>query len=125
MGSIAAAEVAKEVLETVGKGKIPNITKIAIKKGYSPKTANAGRVQTTQSYKDVTHPVVARWEKERERITRALEERDLTEVEYKDLARVMDTLTQNIQLLSGGATQNIATKVLVEFIDAKDNTNTG
>ena len=124
MGSIAAENVAKEVLGTIGKRKRPNITQIAIKNGYSPKTANAGLVQKTQSYKNITSPVAIRWEKERERITKALENTDLNTVQYKDLAKVLDTLTQNIQLLTGGATSNIATKVLVEFIDAESNPNT-
>lgn len=125
MGSIAAAEVAKEVLGTLGKQKRPNITQIAIRKGYTPKTANSGAVQKTKSFKNVVAPVVTRWIKERERITRAMEERELTDVEYKDLAKVMDTLTQNIQLLQGGSTANIANQVLVKFIDAKDDRDTG
>lgn len=39
MASVAAAKVAQEVLGTLGTKKRPNITKIAIKNGYTPKTA--------------------------------------------------------------------------------------
>lgn len=120
MASIAAEKVAQEVLGTIGKGKRPNITQIAIRNGYSPKTANAGAVQKTKTYKKVTLPVATRWEKERERITQAMEQTDLNEVEYRDLSKVLDTLTQNIQLLTGGATANINTQLLVKFLDAKD-----
>lgn len=53
MGSLAAKQVAEEVLGTIGRGKIPNITKIAVKKGYSHKTANAGLVQRTKTFRDL------------------------------------------------------------------------
>lgn len=124
MSNFAAEEVAKEVLGNIGKGIKPNITRIAIKKGLKAPYAGSGQVQKTKAYQRVTKPVALRWEKERERITKAMEKTELSEVEYKDLAKVLDTLTQNIQLLNGGATANIAQKVLVEFIDAKDNSNT-
>ena len=33
MASIAAQKVAEEVLESISKGKLPSVTKIAVKKG--------------------------------------------------------------------------------------------
>src|SRR3569623_2542239 len=53
MASEAAKKVAEEVLGTLGKGKRPNITKIAIKHGYTPKTANSGAVQNTKTYREI------------------------------------------------------------------------
>lgn len=53
MASLAAKEVAMEVLSTIGKGKVPNLEKIAIQKGYSPRTARAGLVQKTKTYQDI------------------------------------------------------------------------
>lgn len=123
MGSIVGEAIANEVLGNLGKQIRPNITKIAIKHGLSPKYANSGQVQKTKAYKRVVKPVAMRWEKERERITKAMEQTDLDEVEYRDLAKVLDTLTQNIQLLGGGATANIANQILVRFLDAKDPDN--
>ncbi len=118
MSSLMAESVAMEKIRQVEKGGDSAITTIAPKKGYSPATARSGKIQKTKAYKDVIEPVAIRWEKERERITKAMEQRNLNEVEYRDLSKVLDTLTQNIQLLNGGATAHIATKVLVEFIDA-------
>ena len=107
MASVAAKEVAKEVLGTIGKGKRPNITKIAIKKGYSPKTANSGQVQKTKTYKAELAPLVTRLEQERDAIVEALKKKR-GKAKYRDLIDGLDKVTKNLQLLTGGATQNIA-----------------
>lgn len=107
MGSIAAKEVAREVVGTVGKGKRPNITKIAISKGYSPKTANAGKVQATKTYKAEIAPLVQRLEEERDAIVKALKSKR-GKAKYRDLIDGLDKITKNLQLLTGGATSNIA-----------------
>lgn len=107
MASQAAKAVAREVLVSVGKGKRPNIKKIAISKGYSPKTAGAGRVQTTQSYKKELAPLITRLEEERDAIVEALKKKR-GKAKYRDLIDGLDKVTKNLQLLTGGATQNIA-----------------
>lgn len=53
MASLAAKAVAEEVLETLGKGKRPNIEKIAIKNGYSITSAHAGVPQQTKTFQDI------------------------------------------------------------------------
>ncbi|MGH7782539.1 MAG: hypothetical protein ACREO5_01670, partial [Candidatus Binatia bacterium] len=68
MASEAAKSVAQEVLETIGKGERPNLTKIAIKKGYKPTTAKAGLVQKTKSYRNEIAPLVIRLEQERDAV---------------------------------------------------------
>ena len=108
MASIAAKAVAEEVLETMRKGKIPSVLKIAPKHGYSVNTANAGLVQKTKTYQAVMSPVVTRMEKERDRLLASMEKDNLSYVEYSDKTKALDTLTKNIQLLSGGSTANIA-----------------
>ena len=111
MASIAAEQVAKEVLGTIGKGEIPNITRIAIKKGYSPKTANAGNIQKTKTYKSVIKPIAEMLEAERLAILERLPHvRD--KAKYRDLTDGLDKVTKTHQLLTGGATENIAVKPL-------------
>lgn len=107
MASENAKAVAKEVLESIGKGKKPSVLKIAPKHGYSVTTAGSGQIQATKSYKEVMSPIVKRMEKERERIMLALESKDLTEERYKDLVDGLDKITKNVQLLSGRATDNV------------------
>lgn len=108
MGSIAAKEVAKEVLESLGKGKRPVLGKIALKKGYAKNTAdNPKNITETKSYKEVTSPIVKKMVRERERVMKAMAERELTGVQYDKLSKVLDELTKNIQLLSGGETERL------------------
>ena len=108
MVSINAENVAKEILGTIGTKKKPSVRAIAPKYGYSPTTANSGQIQQTQSYKNVMNPVIKQMEKERQRAIKAMTTKDLDDVRYNDLSDVIDKLTKNIQLLSGGATENLA-----------------
>ncbi len=107
MASIAAREVAREVMGMVGKGKRPNVTKIAIEKGYSPITADGGKIQKTKTYKETIRPLVQRLETERDEIIKRLEA-TRNKAKYRDLIDGLDKITKNIQLLTGGSTQNIA-----------------
>ncbi len=107
MASMAAKQVAQEVVGMVGKGQIPNITKIALKKGYKYSTANSGKVQKMKGYTQVTEPFLIQLEKERQRVIKAMQSKDLDEVQYDKLSTVMDTLTKNMQLLSGKETERV------------------
>ena len=104
--SRAAIAVAKEVLATIGKGEIPVIEKIAIEKGYSKTTARAGRVQATKSYKKTVKPFAQRLEKHRERILKRMEE-TVNQAEYNELSSSLERTTKVIQLLTGGATEQV------------------
>ena len=119
MTSIAAQEVAKEVLENIGKGKRPNLGKIARKKGYAIHTADNPKLITeTKSFKEVVNPIVQRWLKQRERLTAALETKDLTDASLRDTIDAIDKITKNIQLLTGGATENYAVIATIEEKEA-------
>lgn len=117
MASVAAAKVAQEVLGTLGTKKRPNITKIAIKNGYTPKTANSGAVQATKTYKRIVLPYAQRLQKHQEKILKAMEAKDLSYEDYKTLTDSLAKVTHDVQLLTGGSTANVQA-VLVRFIDA-------
>ncbi len=110
MASVAAREVALEVLETIGRGKRPNLSEIAIKKGYSPTTAKAGLVKKTLTYQRELAPLVASLELERDQIIKRMR-RIRNQAKYRDLVDAFDKITKNIQLLTGGATSNVALSV--------------
>jgi hypothetical protein len=110
MSSLRGAEVAREVLRNIGNNRRPQITKIAIAKGYTPETARTGIPQRTKSYKAVMSLAVSKMEEERNRILDAMSARNLTKVQYNHLVDAMDKTTKNIQLLSGRSTENIAVK---------------
>jgi len=123
MGSIAAREVAREVLKQVDMGGNPEITKIAPTKGYSPRTAHSGKIQKTKSFQAVVAPLVQRLEEERDAIIERLKlTRD--KAKYRDLIDGLDKITKNHQLLTGKSTENVATELLVRFIDAKSDGHT-
>lgn len=107
MASIAARQVAEEVLETIGRGEIPSVNKIAPKKGYSKKTAKSGLIQKTKSYQSVVRPFIEKLEIERERAIDAMAGK-ISKAKYRDLSDAIDKLTKNHQLLTGGSTANVA-----------------
>lgn len=115
MASEPAKQVAREVLETIGKGKKPNISKIGPKHGYAKTTASAGLIQKTKSYQAEIQPLVQRLEVERDAIIERLKStRD--KAKYRDLIDGLDKITKNIQLLSGGATENIKLSPLADSL---------
>lgn len=119
MASIAAKAVAREVLETIGKGKRPNITKIAIKNGYAPSTAGSGLVTKTESYQSEIMPLVTRLELERDAIMERLQ-KTRGKAKYRDLIDGLDKVTKNIQILTGGATDHVKVVTVVKFANGNN-----
>ena len=106
MASEAAQAVAHEVLRQVEKGGKAFITTIAPKKGYAFETARSGKIQKTKAYQAVIRPVVKKMIIQREK---ALARMDKTvgTAKYRDATEAVAKLTKDIQLLSGGATENV------------------
>lgn len=104
MASQNAKAVAKEVLETMGKGKKVSVSKIASKHGYAKSSAkNPQQITRTKTYKDAVDPVVKAMIRERDRAIKLMEKK-ITGAKYRDLTDSIDKLTKNIQLLSGKET---------------------
>jgi hypothetical protein len=115
MSSEDAKNVAKEVLETLGKGKKVILGKIAIKNGYAKNTAdNPLNITETKSYQGVISPIVEQLELERQRLLTYIKSKKLSNVNYSEAIRSLDIITKNIQLLSGGKTENIGVSGLTE-----------
>lgn len=125
MGSIAAQQVGLKVLDSIRRGKRPNLGKILKENGYAETTSTVpSQVTKTKSYQKIVLPYAQRLQKHQEKILKAMEEKDLSVEDYKVLADSLTKVTHDVQLLTGGSTENLAQKVLVEFIDAEDNQNT-
>ncbi len=105
--SLSAEAVAREVLETVRQGKIPNKQEIQIKHGYSPTSARAMKATRTQSYKRIVAPVAEELVKARQRAIERLAKVE-KKASYSDLVNGIDKMTKNIQLLTGGMTEHVA-----------------
>lgn len=108
MGSIAAKAVAEDVLESLRRGKRPILGDIVFKRGYSKKTSlNPKNVTETKTYKATIAPFVEKLEIERQRAIDAMAGK-IGKAKYRDLTDAVDKLTKSHQLLTGGATANIA-----------------
>lgn len=120
MASIAAKAVAEEVLGTIGKGEKPNVFRIAVKHGYTPTTANSGQIQKSKTYRDTVSPFIKKLETERNRAINSMKGK-IGKAKYRDVTDAIDKLTKAHQLLTGGSTENIAVRPILDV--SEDNSN--
>ena len=116
--TINQQKVVKKTIEKLGKGEIINKGKILQESGYSKATSiNPEVVYDSDGVKGELEPIVSRMTKERDRLLTEAQTRVLTDVRYKEIMDSLDTLTKNIQLLSGGTTENINLIISKEVAD--------
>lgn len=114
MASENARNAARKVIDTVRKGKKVNMGDIIEEVGYSKATSTVPtQVTNTKSYKDEIHSFVEKLEKERDRILLEMSIKDLDKVQYQHLVSATDTLTKNIQLLTGKETERAGVTINV------------
>jgi mevalonate kinase len=115
MASENAKAVAREVAKNLRNSKKVDLGKILREKGYSQSVSEAPQnVTQTKSYQEAIEPFLDKMIKERDRILDAMEQKDLTKVQYQHLAEVADKFTKNIQLLGGRPTEN--NKLEIEWL---------
>ncbi len=119
--SLMAEKTAREVLATIGRGERPVIKEIAMRNGYAETTAGAGIVQNMVSYKAIVNPVLEKMERLRHKALDAAMHKDLSKESYVPLVNSAATLTHDIQLLSGGRTENVGVeedrRVLIGIVE--------
>jgi len=114
MASENAKQAARKVIENVRKGKRVNLGNILQETGYSKATSVIpSKVTRTKSFQSEISTFVEKLEKERDRIVSAMSVKDLDVVQYQHLASATDTLTKNIQLLSGKETERAGVTINV------------
>jgi len=102
-----AEAVAIEIQSRVRKGTKVNVGQIMKDKGYSESTSkHPDKVRRTQSYKKKMKPFVKRMETERDAALAAMKGKR-GKANYSDLTRGVDTLTKNIELVSGRPTERV------------------
>lgn len=125
MASINAQKVALRVKEKVSKGEKVNLGQLVIEQGYSKHIKRQpSKVTKTKSYQAIIVPFINRLEQHRDKLINELNARDLTKEEYRTLSESLDRMTKSINLLSGKATENIATTVNIVNYDNVDITQT-
>ena len=120
MTSIPAQEVAKEVIATLGKSRKPVLRKIAVKKGYSQHTADTpSNITNTKSYQDVVNPILKKYESLRDKIMDEMNRkgRKLSKEKLISLTIALKNTTHDIQLLTGGKTENSGIGELAEKLN--------
>lgn len=101
-----AAAVARDVIATVRKGKKVVLGKIMKENGYSDwMTTQPGKVTSQPAYKEEMEPIVQAMIAERDAILKLLPTKR-GRAAYHQLIEGMDKMTKNIQLLTGGQTEN-------------------
>lgn len=122
MASKNAKLAAEKLLETIGTGEKVSMGQILRDVGYADNTAdNPKLVTSTASFQETIDPFVEKIKKERDRIVAAMSVKDLDVVQYQHLASATDTLTKNIQLLSGKETARSGVNINVVNYDNSDN----
>lgn len=117
-----ARAVAYKVVEKVRKGELVNVGSLMREQGYSPSISKQTfRVTKQKVYQDIVIPALQQIDDERNRIMKAMSEKNLTKEKYSTLVSGYDILTKNKQLLSGKATENVAVVIEVSEAIAKKN----
>jgi hypothetical protein len=88
--------------------------------GYKEEYSKSGHILKTKQYKEKMKPIVDQLIKERQRILDELKNKRLNKEKYKDLVDALDKITKNVQLLSGGATERVASVEISEIIAKKN-----
>lgn len=101
----------KLLSENLGLGKPKTLYDMMLEAGYEESTARQQSL-TLRGIREELNPIVARLEKHREKIIARME-KEISKARYRDLTDALDKVTKNIQLLSGGATEHIAAKVVI------------
>lgn len=118
MGSENAKAVAMETLDTIRKGLKVNKGKIIKKHGYSDSMSKKPKkVYETKACKEVIEPVVKRMERIRDKVIKALENRNLDKEKTAELNNLLKNLNHDIQLLNGGETE----RSIINVVNYGDN----
>lgn len=95
-----AEQVADRVAVLVKAGKRVNLSQIMREVGYSKSSVRAQIVKESDAYKKAISPIVAKMKARRDRAVELLEQKE-EKAKYPDLIKGIDTLTRNVELLSG------------------------
>lgn len=115
--------VARKISESIRAGKRINKGQILRDAGYSKSTSEKPALVTeTKAYKEAVKPFLEKLEAERDRIIAAIATKNLDDEKHNDLVRSLDTVTKNVQLLSGKETER--TGVTIELVSYEDTPTT-
>ncbi len=120
-----AEKVAEIHMENIGKGRKVSIDSIAESVGLSRAYATSGHLQESKAFRDTIEKFKPKTTRALMRTvgksTQAINKKDLNKESARDLMAIVDTGIKNVQLLSGGATNNIALNISISEAIANKN----
>jgi hypothetical protein len=113
----------KLILENLGNpNKTETLGKLIKKAGYSDAMAkNPQMIFESKTIQSGIEDFVKQIDDKRRRALTKITDKKLDKSSAKDLSQIVDVLTKNHQLLTGGETERSKQPILVEFINGKDN----
>jgi hypothetical protein len=114
------------VKEAIERGEKPDLKELAFKSGYRKNNSkiNVSQITNGKTFQEVlkqnNEKASSLMDQERERALLRLKGK-IDSASYRDLAYVIDILTKNRQLLTGGATDNINMKSSIIMLPSKEN----
>ncbi len=107
-GSMNARAAARDVIAATERGEKIHLGKILKAHGYSDSIACTPKAVTTSiAFQDEINTYTARLEAHRAKVLAEMERKDLSEEQYKTLSDAQAKLTHDVQLLTGGRTENV------------------
>ncbi len=107
-GSMNARLVARDVIAKIEKGEKVELKPILEAHGYAKATAwNPKQVTTSVGYQDEMNTYAEKLNAHRAKVLAEMERKDLSEEQYKTLSDAQAKLTHDVQLLTGGKTENV------------------
>lgn len=98
----------KIIIDNYGnKGKTKTLGEMLLEAGYSESSATNPQLIINEEMQELINPIIDKMEKVRTKALDKITDEKLDAGTARDNAYVADILTKNIQLLSGGNTQNI------------------
>jgi phage terminase small subunit len=108
------------LIENYGhKGKTKTLGALMIEAGYSESSAVNPQLIINDEMREILNPVIEKMEKIRTKALDSITDDKLENASARDNAAIADTLTKNIQLLSGKETER--TGVTVELVNYESN----
>src|SRR3990167_7342885 len=106
-----------EIEQKTGKNRFNKTEKqIARELGYSEQVArNTPQIKATKAYQDEKFNILEAYENERKRLIEAIQTKSLKGVKYNQGVEALKTLTHDIQLIGGNATERIGGKASEEL----------
>ena len=111
--SYKALNVANELINNIKKGKPVNLKQIAVSQGYSLNSAIAQKPYHTDTFKDAITPVIEKMKALHNKAIDNLSERNLSKERMDSVINLSRQMVHDTQLLSGKATENVASNVVV------------